>query len=279
MFPRRIDVALLAVTLLLASFAASAFAQQAADEMSLSELQAERIEVLSQAVEQARTLYQNSTVPYHEVWEAQRTLYEAQLEQSNSKEERVAILEKYVEAAKLDEEIAVQLLEVARGSSRDVSRAKAERLRIEIMLKEIKSQKEVAANADLRRQEILAVHHLQIQEFELTKAEANLRIAKLRSEVTKLHVGEMRLRHDLKEVQLKHAEKLAQQAVQSDLETANYQLEADVAKASLRKAEANSIESEIQIAHEQANVDIAKVEVEVAKEQLESIRKRLADGN
>ena len=141
-------------------------------ENTLDVLQAQRIEVLQQAVEQAEVLYKAATVPYSEVWEAQRTLLEAKLEQNQSSKDRVAILEEYLAGAKKVEQLAIQLGSGARISSREVSQAKAERLRIEIKLAKAKAKSDVSASFELYQQERFAIHHLQLKQLDWKKAAA-----------------------------------------------------------------------------------------------------------
>lgn len=264
-------VAILFVTLL----SVSVKADEPNEEVKLSDLQKERLEVLSEAVEQAKVLYQSARVTYREVWDAECIFFEAKLEQCKSKQERVAVLEEYLAGAKKVEEINVQLRKDARASGRDVSMAKAERLRIEIMLQEVKAGGEDTASSELRQQLFFAKQNHAIKLMELKMAEAKLKIAMAVRNTMKAHVDEAVVQQSLKEAATKEVEALAKHNVLPPQEARKRQGELAAAEARRITAECKIAESEAQIMFEEGCVQRAKLETDMAEVQMKLIQKKL----
>ncbi|PQO40917.1 hypothetical protein [Blastopirellula marina] len=264
-------IAIVFVTLL----SVSVKADEPNEEVKLSDLRKERLEVLSEAVEQAKVLYQSARALYREVWDAECILFEAKLEQCKSKQERVAVLEEYLAEAKKVEEITIQLRKDARASGRDVSLAKAERLRIEIMLQETKAGGEDTANNELRQQLFFAQQNYAIKLMELKMAEAKLKIAMAVRNTMKSHVDEAVIQQSLNEAAAKEIEVLVERNVVSPQEARKRQGELAAAESRRTTAECKVAECEAQIMFEEGCVQRAKLEAEMADVQMKLIKKKL----
>lgn len=275
MFRQITDVSTCFPVLLVAICSISVNAEEPAQQTKLQDLQEERLAVLGEAVEQAKVLYQSARAPYREVWDAECILFKAKLEQCKSKPERVAVLEEYLAAAKRVEEINVQLRKDARASGRDVSQAKAERLRIEIMLQKAKAGGEETVNNELQQQLFFANQNHAIKLMEWKMAEAKLKIAMAVRNTMKSHVDEAVIQQSLKEAAAKEVEALVERNVVSPQEARKRQGELAAAESRRITAECKVAESEAQIMFEEGCVQRAKLEAEMAEVQMKLIKKKL----
>ncbi|MBW3599591.1 MAG: efflux RND transporter periplasmic adaptor subunit [Planctomycetes bacterium] len=106
----------------------------------LEALLKERLDVLRQVATEATKAYREGTIPFEQVAQAHQRLFEAQLEMSDSAEERRAILEKMVGLAKDHEKLVEQLYKAGKATTVEVLAAKANRLEAEIALERAVNQ-------------------------------------------------------------------------------------------------------------------------------------------
>jgi RNA polymerase sigma factor (sigma-70 family) len=99
----------------------------------------ERLATLKELVKVAEADYRNGNATFEQVAHAQRSLFEAELELSESAKERLAIHERMVTLAKKTEKIADALFRARQAKQSDVLRAKANRLEAEIALERAKA--------------------------------------------------------------------------------------------------------------------------------------------
>lgn len=113
---------------------ADATTQKNADA-HIAELQAQRIDILRNAVTSATSLFEKGAASYGDMYRRKIILYEAQLELAQTHAQRVELLKGEISAAKALEEYEA-LLSTQGGTAKpwDADDAKAERLKYEIAL-------------------------------------------------------------------------------------------------------------------------------------------------
>jgi hypothetical protein len=111
----------------------------------LRKLQKERYNEALSEVQGLYTMYQAARTSLEAVADAGQRLVKAGLDVGSTPAEKVALLTKYVELARLAEEIAKARQQSARGTGMDVHRARYQRLDAEIQLLRAKREMEKGA--------------------------------------------------------------------------------------------------------------------------------------
>ena len=113
------------------------FGQAEADvdkQSRLEDLLEQRRDVLASAVELAMQQYLNGDCSFEFVLTTRQHLHEAELEAATTREDRVAALERHLEAAEASVAVAEQMFQAGRVTSVDVLLARAASMRVEIRL-------------------------------------------------------------------------------------------------------------------------------------------------
>jgi len=121
----------------------SSTANAGADEVKdvkLTELRKERLIALREVASFGSRLFQNARIQFESLREANRELLEAELEFCETDAQRVQVLETMLTSCKEIEERARALRVGAQGTEMGVFRAKADRLKVEILLHQIKTR-------------------------------------------------------------------------------------------------------------------------------------------
>jgi hypothetical protein len=113
---------------------------QVSQNSKVRDLQAQRLTTLSNLVAITREHYQNGEVSSDELLSVTRQEMEAELDLCTSAEERVAILERVVDGAKLQEAQAANLAANKLLAKRALLKATADRLQQEILLEQARDR-------------------------------------------------------------------------------------------------------------------------------------------
>ncbi len=97
-------------------------------------LQQKRVDVLQQAVEEAREQFRQGILDFQSVYATQRDLLDAQLDMAGTREERIRLLTSQLKIARDSLEISEMKFQNGLITSLDVHRATSAALRIEIQL-------------------------------------------------------------------------------------------------------------------------------------------------
>jgi len=114
-------------------------AQPVAATDVIRDLLTEKRDILQAAVEMKQRLYQRGSVDMREVQRAELALRETELRLAETPDERLAILEKMIDAAERLEKVAAARVEAATANAGDVLEAKVLRLDLRIRLEEEKA--------------------------------------------------------------------------------------------------------------------------------------------
>lgn len=106
----------------------------------IQQLQEERIKTLQRVVEYVRVMYSQGMLDFTTVVESQLELLDAQLEDADTNEERIRILESQAKSAAELVEITEVRFQAGVVSELDVLRAKALQLRVKIKLLQIRQK-------------------------------------------------------------------------------------------------------------------------------------------
>lgn len=109
-------------------------------EPTVKELQKERIATLKKAAKQSVALYEAGRIAASEVFEDQMELLAAELEVAEKDSDRIEIYKKAREFMKSLEDFANLRFMAGRGTEKELLKAKAKRLEIEIALKKLTSK-------------------------------------------------------------------------------------------------------------------------------------------
>ena len=216
--------------------------------------------------------FETGTGSIDDVREATRLLLQAQLQQSDSTKDRIAVLEKFVAEAKKLEEQAEKLFKAGVASSRAALKARADRLQAELDLQREKAKGTRTTSAELPDKVALAEKEVAIKQAGLKVAEAQKKIALARLASVKAQLAESLAAESLAEKQIKRFEDLAkQQAIGAEL-VDERRTQWDAAKARRTAAEGKVVEFEAAVLLEQARVDLARLEAEEAELRLKQLK-------
>ena len=109
-----------------------------ADDAKLKALLKERLEVLQQAEREVEQSFRAGQVPVDQMVQANQAVLKAQLDLTESKKERLVILEKAIVNARRTEDYATTATRAGVVPSRELLKAKAGRLAAEIALERAK---------------------------------------------------------------------------------------------------------------------------------------------
>jgi hypothetical protein len=109
------------------------------------DLQKERLATAREVLKMATATFKNQTGSIDQLQAATRLAYDAELDMCDTDKDRVAVLTKFVAAAKENEQIAQGFAKAGQTRVSDSLLAKAERLRVEIELERAKDK--IAAKA------------------------------------------------------------------------------------------------------------------------------------
>lgn len=111
------------------------------DEQAISDLIAEREQVLEKLVEVAKIKYQQGIASLDAVIAAERQLFDAKLDSATTPGERIAIRESQLKLAQQQEQLVANRIEAGLVSTNDLMMAKANRLTAQIQLLREKSSR------------------------------------------------------------------------------------------------------------------------------------------
>jgi outer membrane protein TolC len=103
---------------------------------TIEQLRAQRITTLRQVVQQLRVMYQEGSTDVRALLDAQKTLTAALLDGERSAEKRRELLQQQLKLAEELEQISKQMVEAGRIARVDYLRAKADRLEVQIQLRQ-----------------------------------------------------------------------------------------------------------------------------------------------
>jgi hypothetical protein len=243
---------------------------------ALEDLQKERLATLRELAKMATDAYQKGgTGSYLEVQRVIRQLLEAELEQCGSEKERVAILEKFVAAAKDLEKHAAALHKAGVTSPRTVLEAKADRLQVEIALERARGRVSAPADSELADRVALLEKRVAIQRVELKMAESQKRIVVARLATLRAQVAEARAAESVTARDLKRFEEL----VKSNVVTADLldqrRAQWEAARARQTMTEGKVAEGEGEVLLEQTRVELAQLKREEAELRLKQAKAKL----
>jgi hypothetical protein len=129
-------------TLLTAAGAPDATAKEAPDSTAktVTELRQERIAALKAVVEIGMHLETRGAVPVRNIAEARMDLLSAELEAAETEADRISLCKEALVPLKQYEALAQAAKEAARGTELDILAIKANRLQVEIWLKQAESK-------------------------------------------------------------------------------------------------------------------------------------------
>jgi hypothetical protein len=252
-------------------------ARAEAASAKLKELQKERLAILREMVKQAAEAFRSGRASYDDVGDASRMVLQAELEQCDTDQERIAVLEKLVAEAKALEERATQIAKTGQGTFRTVLKARADRLQAEITLERVKTR---AANpgakqppaplpgdpiaTDVRGQIALAEKQVAIKRAAVKVAEAQKKIVAARVASLRAEVAEALASESFSEKQVQRLEELVRQKAVSAEIVDERRAQWDAAKARRLATEGKVVEAEAQVLLEDAHIELAQLEAEEA---------------
>ena len=188
-------------------------------------------------------------------------MLEAELHQCNTKKDRIAVLEEYLDQAIKREQLVKQLINARRAAPQTALKAKAARLKVEIALQQAKSNVYGQIGSNFDDQVAYAQGQLAIKRAVLKVAEAKKKIAVAAFETLRAQVAQAQELESVAEKQFKRIEGLAKQKVVSSEDVDELRDKWEAAKARRSAAEGRVIEGEARIKFEQARVELAELEV------------------
>ncbi|MBI1248334.1 hypothetical protein GC197_10915 [bacterium] len=259
--------AMVSLTLLLVNSTASVSAADEAEQKP--DLRSERVDALRKVVELAEHALKSGRAPYEEVYRANVELLDAELDYCRSNEEAIAILKRSLkEAAKMEDVVKAQGL-AGRGSEIDVQRAKAQRLKIEIALRQAEANNGQDIGFQAGDPVFYAKQQVAMRQAELKMARAQTVISAAKAETLKASVSEAVAIEALEEQKSKNVERLFEKQIVSGIEVQLQHSELEAAKSRRIAAEGEVVECQAQIQYDKARVELAELALSQAKIQLE----------
>jgi hypothetical protein len=249
-------------------------------DSKLKELQKERLATTREFARLVGQRFKNRDGTLEEMMEATRILLEAELDVCDSDKERIAILEKFLGAARENERIATNLNKAGQGRESTALKAKTDRLQVEIALERAKVKpavKPAEGNAaqDLHDDVALAEKQVAIKRAAVKVVEAQEKVATDKLATMKSLVVEARSFESYHEKQVKRLEELAKVNSVEERVVDERRAQWEAVKARRVTAERNVSEWESQVAVEQARVELARLEFEQAELRMRQLKARL----
>jgi hypothetical protein len=249
-------------------------------DSKLKDLLKERLATTREFARLVGQRFKNRDGTLEEMMEATRILLEAELDVCDSDKERIAILDKFLAAARENERIATNLNKAGQGRESTALKAKTDRLQVEIALERTKVKaavKPAAGNAaqDLHDDVALAEKQVAIKRAAVKVFEAQEKVATDKLATMKSLVVEAQSFESYHEKQVKRLEELAKVNSVEERIVDERRAQWEAVKARRATAERNVSEWEGQVAVEQARVELARLEFEAADLRLKQLKARL----
>ena len=240
----------------------------------LKELLKERAATAREAAQEALVRSRDGRFNFDELVASQRLWLEAELDACESAKERIAALEKFLPVAKESEKMATERVKGGIGLRGSALTAKAERLRIEIMLERAKAKPAAQAPQDLQDELELAKKRAAIKRAAVKVVEAQKARVVANLGIAKADVEKEKADESFAEAQMKRIEALAKaNAVDAALRD-EHRAKFESARARRNKAESALKEADSQIAIEDARIVQAQLEAEEAELRVKHLNAR-----
>jgi hypothetical protein len=247
----------------------------------LEKLLEERLDTVREMVRLVSELFKNGQGTVEQMREANRMLFDAELEACASDKERLTLLENVVTEARKLEELAQAQSKAGQLPANRWLAVKADRLQAEITLERARAKPaaqprgDAKPGPDIEDQVALAEKQLAIKRAAVKVAEVKVQIAVAKLSAVKAQVEGAKAAEAYAELQVKRMMALAGANAVSAEEVDAHRAKLEAAKADRAALQGKLAEREAHVELERTRVDVARLEADDAELRLKQLKAKL----